>query len=218
MTDRITLVIDGKTVSAVAGEMLLWVALDNDIYIPHLCGSRDDQEKPASCRLCFVEVDGRPLPVTACTLPVSEGLVVRTGGERVDALVATGFELLMSNHRLDCKNCPANGDCALQQIAKTRKLKLKPKKLPVLERDLTVDDSVPGILFDPNKCVLCGHCIKACLRDGNGILGFTRRGFERVISTFGDLPLAESECSGCGSCAAVCPVGAWSAHLHAEAF
>lgn len=208
MANPVTLIIDDKTVSAAEGEMLLWAALDNDIYIPHLCGVRDDEEKPASCRLCFVEVEGRSLPVPACTMPVSEGLVVKTRSERVDALVAAGFELLMSNHRLDCKNCPANGGCELQRIAKARKLRLKPKNLPVLDRGLPVDDSAAGIVFDPNKCVLCGRCVKACRRGGSGVLGFTRRGFERVVSTFGDLPLGESGCLDCGVCADACPIGA----------
>lgn len=209
MSTRVSLIIDGKKITAPAGELLLWTALDNDIYIPHLCGDRDEKEHPpASCRLCFVEVEGRPAPVPACTLPVSEGLVVNTRSERVDALVAAGFELLMSNHRLECKQCPANGGCELQRIAKARKLRLKPKNLPVLDRNLPVDDSAPGIVFDPNKCVLCGRCIRACRQAGPGVLGFSRRGFERVVTTFADRPLAESGCQGCGDCAEACPVGA----------
>ncbi len=211
MSSQVTINIDGKKISAPEGEMLLWVALDNGIYIPHLCADRKEKEHPpASCRLCFVEVEGHPAPVTACTLPVREGLVVNTRSERVDALVATGFELLMSNHKLDCKNCPANGNCELQRIAKTRKLRLKPKNLPVLEKNLPVDDSAPGITYDPNKCVLCGHCIRACRHAGYGVLGFSRRGFHRVVTTFGDRPLGESNCQGCGDCAEACPVGAMS--------
>ncbi|HBX24665.1 MAG TPA: ferredoxin [Desulfotomaculum sp.] len=208
MGNQITFTVDGKIINAAEGEMLLWTALDNDIYIPHLCGERNEKERPASCRLCFVEVDGRPAPMPACTLPVSEGLVVKTRSERVDDLVAAGFELLMSNHRLDCKNCPANGNCELQRIAKARKLRLKPKNLPVLDKGLPVDDSAPGILYDPNKCVLCGRCIRACRHSGNGVLGFTRRGFERIVATFGDLPLGDSGCQGCGDCAEACPIGA----------
>ncbi len=210
MGKQVTITVDGKTISAGEGEMLLWTALDNDIYIPHLCSERNEKETPASCRLCFVEVAGRPAPVPACTLSVSEGLVVKTRSERVDALVAAGFELLMSNHRLDCKNCPANGKCELQRIAKARKLRLKPKNLPILDKGLPVDDSAPGIVYDPNKCVLCGRCIRACRRSGNSILGFTSRGFERVVATFGDLPLGESGCQGCSDCAEACPVGALS--------
>lgn len=211
MAEKVTILIDGRKISATAGEMLLWTALDNGIYIPHLCADREETGySPASCRLCFVEVEGRPAPVPACTLPVTEGLTVKTRSERVDGLVAAGFELLMSNHRLDCKNCPANGSCELQRIAKARKLRLKPKNLPVLDKNLPVDDSVPGIIYDPNKCVLCGRCVRACRRSGSGVLGFARRGYQRVVTTFGDSSLAESNCTGCKECARACPVGALS--------
>lgn len=211
MTKNITITVDGREISTTAGETLLWVALDNGIYIPHLCAHRAEQNDPsASCRLCFVEVEGRPAPVPACTVPVAQGLVVKTRSRQVDELVAAAFELLMSNHKLDCKNCPANGNCALQHIAKERKLRLKPKTLPMLERNLPVDQSTANIVYDPNKCVLCGQCIRACRHSGNGILGFTRRGFHRLVTTFNDLPLGESNCNGCGECATACPVGAFS--------
>ncbi len=208
---EVTITIDGKQIKARKGTMLLWAALDNGIYIPHLCAAREETESPpASCRLCFVEVEGYPAPVTACTLPVAEGMVVNTSSERVNRLVAAGFELIMSNHRLDCKNCPANGNCELQRIAKARKLRLKPKNLPVLHRDLPVDDSAENIVYDPSKCVLCGRCIRACRNHGQSVVGFARRGFERVVTTCGDVPLGESGCDSCGECVKACPVGAMS--------
>lgn len=82
MAETVTLTIDGREIRAAQGEILLWVALDNDIYIPHLCADREEAHPTASCRLCFVEVEGRPAPVPACTLPVTEGLVVKTRGRR----------------------------------------------------------------------------------------------------------------------------------------
>ena len=206
---KINLTIDNKPISASEGDILLWAALDNGVYIPHLCAHREESEHPsASCRLCFVEVQGRPVPVPACTVRVSDGLVVNTRSDRVDALVAAGFELIMSNHRLDCKNCAANGSCQLQQIARERKLRLKPRNLPALARNLQVDSSADGIIYDPGKCVLCGHCVRACRSNGNGVLGFTRRGYDRIVTTFGDAPLGESGCNSCGACAEACPVGA----------
>lgn len=208
MSEKVTLTIDGKQITARAGEKLLWVALDNGIYIPHLCAMREHLSPFAACRLCFVEVEGKPGPVTACTEPVYEGMTVKTRSEQVDRLVRTGFELIMSNHRIDCKNCPGNGRCELQKIAKERKMPLKPQNLPRLDKELPVDDSQENIIYDPNKCVLCGRCVTACRKEGEGVLGFAHRGFDRVLTTFGDIPLGETNCNSCGACTRVCPVGA----------
>ncbi len=206
---KVTITIDGKTVTANEGEKLLWAALDNGIYIPHLCAIREAHEPAASCRLCFVEIEGHARPVTACTETVREGMAVRTRSLRVDRLVKTAFELLLSTHRLDCARCPKNRACALQQIARERKLKLKNTRLPDFIKNLPVDESHPLIGYDPKKCVLCGRCVRVC-RDctGLGVLGFAYRGFERRVTTFENAPLAESRCTGCGECVNACPVGA----------
>ncbi|HAA90357.1 MAG: 4Fe-4S ferredoxin iron-sulfur binding domain protein [Thermoanaerobacterales bacterium 50_218] len=209
MSKEVKIIIDGKEIKAREGEKLLWVALDNGIYIPHLCAKRDAEKPDASCRLCFVEVEGMPNPVTSCTLPVKDGMVVRTRTPRVDRLVSTAFELLLSNHRLGCGKCPKNRSCELQTIAKERGLKLKLTRLRPLERDLPVDDSPQGFIYDPSRCVLCGQCVWVCHNKvGVGAIGFVRRGIERKMATFGEVPLAESRCTQCGECVEVCPVGA----------
>lgn len=208
MGKKVTISIDGKQVTAEAGEKLLWVALENDIYIPHLCAMKEHDTPFGACRLCFVEVEGKPRPVTACTEPIEDGMVVKTRSEQIDRLVQRGFELILSNHHVDCKHCPGNGSCELQKIAKERKWPLKPKHLPRIQQELPVDQSMDGIIYDPNKCVLCGKCVVACREEGAGILGFGQRGFERRVTTFNDLPLADAGCTGCGACARACPVGA----------
>jgi len=208
MADRIKITIDGKEIEAAPGEKILWAALDNDIYIPHLCAGRGVHPPSASCRLCFVEIEGYAQPVPSCTQEVTGGMVITTRSDRVDRIIGTGFEMIMSNHRTDCKACPKNRSCELQKIARERKLRLKPPRLPRLDRDLPVDDSAAAIKHDPNKCVLCGHCIRACREKGVGVLGFARRGFERVVTTFNGAPLGESGCNNCTACALACPVGA----------
>jgi len=212
---KVSLTIDGKKITADEGEKLLWVALDNGIYIPNLCALRDSSESAAACRLCFVEVKGKAQPVTACTEVVAEGIVVDTKGANALRLARSGFELLMASHPVDCAHCASNGSCELQEIAHHLGIKLKSRRLRKLMRELPVDDSNPIFTYDPNKCVLCGRCVWVCReRLGIGVLGFAHRGFNRVVTTFADEPVGESGCQECGDCVSVCPTGALAFKEH----
>jgi len=205
----VSLIIDGKKIKAPEGENLLWVALDNGIYIPNLCALRDKPEPTAGCRLCFVEVEGKEQPVTACTETITEGMVVDTRGAKALRLARTAFELLMASHPVDCACCPANRSCELQKIARHLGAKLKTKRFRKLVRELPIDDSNPLFVYNPNKCVLCGRCVWVCQnRLGIDVFGFAHRGFQRVVTTFADEPIGELRCQECGECVAVCPTGA----------
>jgi len=205
----VTLTIDGKKIRAPEGQKVLWAALDNGIYIPNLCALRDALPLLSACRLCFVEVEGYSQPVTACTETVAMGMIVNTKGPKALRLVRTGFELLMSSLPVDCAHCAKNRSCELQKIAHHLSAKLKTKRFRKLERKLPIDSSSSVFVYDPNKCVLCGRCIWICReRLGIGALGFAHRGFDRVVTTFGDEPIGESKCQGCEECVAVCPTGA----------
>jgi len=114
---KIKLTIDGQEIEAKKGERLLWVALDAGIFIPNLCAIREKDHPQTGCRLCFVEIEGRDDLVAACAERVAEGMVVKTNTERVDRVRRTAFEILLSNHNIDCKNCVQNGNCALQETA-----------------------------------------------------------------------------------------------------
>ncbi len=212
MSEKITLTIDEQEIEAREGEILLWVALENDIYIPNLCAMKEKERPSANCRLCFVEVEGYSAPVTSCTLPVSQDMRVKTRSPEVDRLVKTAFELILSDHRLGCSKCPANKKCELQRIAKERKLKLKVGRFDYLEKEVYIDESPDLLIYDPSRCVLCGRCVWV---DHNvvkaGTLNFSYRGINRKVTTFGDRPLSEFECiEKCGECVKVCPVGALS--------
>jgi len=206
--NQISLTIDGKEITATEGEKLLWVALENGIYIPNLCAIRDRPEPAAACRLCFVEVAGYDRPVTACTEAVTEGMTVNTRGERALRLARTGFELLMASHKVDCGHCPANRSCELQKIASHLRVKLKTTRFTTLLRDIPVDDSHPEFVYDANKCVLCGRCVWACRQQDKATFGFAHRGFERMVTTFGSKPMADAKCQDCTRCVSVCPCGA----------
>jgi len=161
-----------------------------------------------SCGLCFVEIEGRNAPSTACTQTASDGMVVHLNTPRVNRLRNTAFELLLSHHHLDCRNCAKNRNCELQNIASHTGLKLKTKRFRHIPRELHIDSSHELFSYNPNKCVLCGRCVRACHEQGTSILDFAFRGIETVISTFAGIPLAEAGCNSCLTCVAVCPVGA----------
>jgi bidirectional [NiFe] hydrogenase diaphorase subunit len=202
----LALTIDGKEIKAREGQKVLWAALANGLYIPHLC-SLDEKETPeASCRLCWVEIGGKA--VTACTEVVEEGMVVNTKGAMAQRLARTALELLLASNDVDCAHCPANGQCELQKIAAHLKVRLKTKRFRKILRNLKLDDSSPEFSYDPNKCVLCGRCIRVCRSKGIGVLGFAHRGFNRRMTTFGDRPMAEANCRDCTECVTACPTGA----------
>ena len=205
----VSLTIDGKRIGAAPGEKVLWAALDNGIYIPNLCAIRERSEPFASCRLCFVEIEGRDVPVTACTEPVAEGMVVNTKGTKALRLSRTALELILASHPVDCAHCPKSSSCELQKIAKHLGVKLKTKRFRKILSELPIDSSSPLFIYDPNKCVLCGRCVWVCQEKlGKGSIGFAHRGFRRMVTTFGDEPMGGSSCQDCSECVAVCPVGA----------
>lgn len=202
--------IDGKEIFCSEGERLLWVAIDNGIYIPNLCSVRERKEPYGACRLCFVEVEGEGSPVTACTLIVRDGMKVNTKGEKALRLAKTSFELILSNHPVECNICKKSGICELQKIAKYLGLKLKKDRFQKFLRNLPIDNTSPVFIYNPNKCVLCGKCVWFC-REKLGIetIGFGYRGFKRYVTTFGDEPLGMSDCRERIELVDICPVGAF---------
>jgi len=205
----VSFTIDNKKINAREGENLLWAALDNGVYIPNLCALMDKPEPEASCRLCFVEVEGKEQPVTACTEPITKDMMVNTRGAKALRLARTAFELLMASHPVDCAHCLANRSCELQKIAHHLGVKLKSKRFKKLLRELPIDYSNPQFVYDSNKCVLCGRCVWVCRKHlGVNVLGFAHRGFERALTTFADEPIGVLRCQECRECVTVCPTGA----------
>jgi bidirectional [NiFe] hydrogenase diaphorase subunit len=205
----VTIVVDGQEIRAEEGSRLLWAILDAGLWVPNLCAIRELEPPDGGCRLCWVEVEGRRKPVTSCTQTVEDGMVVRTRSDAVDRLVRAGFEMLLSTHRLDCKDCPGNRRCGLQEIAKKRKIPLRGKRLKKFEPDFLVDESRADLGLNPNHCVLCGKCVYVCKHEvKKGVLDIMNRGLESRVSTFDGEPLADQDCGDCTRCAEVCPTHA----------
>ena len=209
--ETVSLTINGKKIVTEKGKRVLWAALENGIFIPHLCAIEENPLPFGSCRLCFVEIEGNKEPVASCTEEVTDGMIVDTRTESVLRLVRMAFKLIMSRHPIICRECPANKKCALQDISREMGFKLKPKRLPQILPDLPVDDSHSLFTYNPNLCVLCGLCVYICNEIvKEAILDFNFRGFITKVGTFKNRPLAESKCNSCLKCVEACPVGALS--------
>lgn len=205
----IELIVDGRPIRTTQGTSVLQACLAGGVYIPHLCFLENDPEPDAACRLCFVEVEGYPGPVTSCTVTVTDGLQVRTDGPATRHLQRSALRMLLSNHRVECKHCEANRACALQHIARFLKSGLKAAPLPSIPRPVEVERSHPCMDIYLHRCVLCGRCIKVCrnLR-GDSLLTMTGRGIDTAVRHYPISDGADTDCRTCGHCAAVCPVGA----------
>ncbi|MDJ0815598.1 MAG: 2Fe-2S iron-sulfur cluster-binding protein [Desulfobacterales bacterium] len=205
----ITLQIDDKKVEVAPGTNLLEACLDKGIYIPNLCHLDGMEHPPASCRLCFVEIEGTDHPVIACKISVDREMAVQTGTPRIRRLQKTALRLLLSVHDVDCKNCPANRKCALQDIARFLSTALKSGHLDVFLKKVRIDRNHPRLDYYPNRCVLCGKCVYICQKQHQRReLTFAKRGFETVIGFFDIQDGTPAVCRTCHACAEVCPVAA----------
>jgi len=201
--------VDNQEIETKEEKTLLQACLDNQIYIPNLCYLEDMEGPSASCRLCFVEIEGIQQPVPSCTVQARDGMVVKTDTPAVRQLQRTALRLLLSVHDVDCKNCHANKKCELQNLAKFLKVGLKSKRLERFLKETQIDKTHPFLDHYPNRCVLCGKCVHICRgENGQPVLTFAKRGFDTVISTYSAMDDPSPICRDCGACVNACPVGA----------
>jgi predicted molibdopterin-dependent oxidoreductase YjgC len=200
--------IDGLKIKANEGDTILRAALENDIYIPHLC-YHPDLKPFGGCRLCMIEIEGRGLTIS-CKAPVEEGIKVITESPDINKVRRIAAELLIANHYSECLQCVRNTDCKLQEVATY--IGIEEGRLARLKRtvrNLPIDDSNPFFIRDPNKCVLCGICVRTCEEiNGTSAIDFAFRGYETKISPLMGKPIRESKCESCGECVVRCPTGA----------
>lgn len=196
--------INGKNYVEDSTKTILQVAKKHNIHIPTLCymfhKETKYEHKPASCRVCVVEVLGKRNLLPACATQIYEGMEVVTNNERVKNARRTIVELLLSNHPNDCLCCAKNGRCGLQSLAAElgiRSIRYKGEMSQKNEYSET-----RGILKNPAKCILCGRCVGVCKHvQGIEALTPTMRGFKTIISS-------PNKCVTCGQCIQVCPTGA----------
>jgi predicted molibdopterin-dependent oxidoreductase YjgC len=209
MRESIRIQVDGKILYIEPGVTLLDACLSCGIYIPHLCYLEKMKPVSASCRLCFVEVEGRSGPVPACTVAVEGPLTVKTDTPAVRRLQKAGLQLLLSVHRVACKSCPAHRRCELQRLAKFLKIGLKSGKLERRLKEPEIDSSHPCLDYYPNRCVLCGKCVHVCsLQHRDVVLTFVKRGFDTLVGYYGLSTPSSPSCRECRACVDICPVAA----------
>ena len=201
-----TLVIDGKEVSARAGQTILEVARENGIDIPTLC-HLDGLNDVGACRLCVVEVKGNNKLFPACVTSVFEGMEVSTQSERLQKHRRTILELLFTERNHVCSVCVANGNCELQSLAQSQGL--THVRLPYRNPDLHVDASHERFTVDHNRCILCTRCVRVCAEvEGAHVWDVMGRGINSIVITDLHEDWGKSSCTRCGKCVQVCPTGA----------
>lgn len=204
--EMVNIVIDGHKVEVPKNATVLEAARATGVKVPSLC-YHPELRPEGACRVCMVEVEGARSLVASCVYPVTEGMVVRTNTPAVRDARKMVVELLLANHPQDCLSCQRNLNCELQSIAAD--LGIREVRFDGEKKSYALDDANPSLVRDPNKCILCGRCIRACSeRQGVHVYSFVNRGFNTNVSPAFGQGLHDVACTYCGQCASVCPTGA----------
>jgi len=209
--DFVNIKINDTPLQVPSGTTILEAAKQINVKIPTLCHLNLEGfgivNQVSSCRVCMVEAVGRPTLVTACSELVYEGLEVRTDSLKAINARRMAVELLLSNHPKDCLVCPKNLDCDLQSLANelgVREIRYEGEMM-AYEKDM----SSYSIVKDPNKCVMCRRCETMCNEVQTcNILSAVNRGFDVFVGPAFNMDMADSSCTFCGQCVAVCPTAA----------
>ncbi len=197
--------IDNKEISIENEQNLLELVRKARIDLPTFC-YHSELSIYGACRLCMVQVEGMGL-VPACSTPPAPDMKVSTNTEEIRKMRRIIVELLLANHSQNCPTCQKSTTCQLQALAKRfgiTKVRFKNQL-----KEMPLDESSPSIVRDPNKCVLCGDCVRICSEvQGVGAIDFAYRGAQTVVIPSFGKALDKVECVNCGQCVRVCPTGA----------
>lgn len=200
-----TVCINNQTLPINNERNILEIARKAGIEIPTFC-YHSELSTYGACRMCLVEIEGRGIVTSCSTLP-EPGMKIWTNTKEVREIRRINLELLLANHERECTTCYKSGDCSLQRLSRTMgidSIRYKPT-----HNQKPIDTSSVALIRDPNKCVLCGDCVRFCDEiQSVGAIDFAYRGAQaQVLPAFGR-PLGEVECVDCGQCSRVCPTGA----------
>ena len=204
-----TITINGKKVEFTNEKNILTIIRNAGIDMPTLC-YHSELSTFGACRLCTVE-DDRGRCFASCSEEPRDGMVIYTHTERLRRHRKLIIELLLAAHCRDCTTCDKHGRCKLQKLA--YQLGINNVRFENHREIQPVDFSSPAIVRDPNKCILCGCCVRACSElQGIGVLAFAHRGTDAAVTTAFDRKMAMTNCVSCGQCRVVCPTGALTIH------
>ena len=206
--DMINVIIDGKEYSVRKGATILEACKSVGIEIPTLCYLKEINEIGA-CRICVVEVKGARSLVASCVYPLDrEGTEIMTHSPAVLKARKLTLELLLSNHDKKCLSCAKNGECEFQKLCADYGVEDE-HKYEGATIHYEKDTSMPHLIRDNNKCVLCRRCVAVCDKNqAVAVIGANERGFKTHIGCAFELKLDEVACVACGQCITVCPTGA----------
>lgn len=210
----ITLTINSKEIQVPKGTTILDACKINGIEVPTLCYD-PDLRLAGSCRMCVVEVKGRPVFVASCVTPAENGMVIETDSPDIIESRKIILELLAARHDFSCQTCEKNGDCKFQDYCYQYGIK-DSRYTDGGRHAYPIDDPNPFFERDYNKCIMCTRCVRACEEITVArAINVQDRGCHAKIATAFDGNLNESPCVFCGQCVMVCPVGALTSKVSA---
>ncbi|MDP4190466.1 MAG: NADH-dependent [FeFe] hydrogenase, group A6 [Bacteroidota bacterium] len=205
MDEKKSLYINGKKVLIEGEKNLLEIIRKAGVDLPTFC-YHSELSIYGACRLCLVDVEGRGI-MAACSTEPQEGMKIKTTTDEIRQIRKISLELLLANHAHNCPTCSKSSFCKLQEVA--RKHGVEEVRFKKIQKSSALDYSTYSLVRDPNKCILCGDCVRACNEiQGIGAIDFAFRGSDAtVLPAFGK-DLSMVECVDCGQCARVCPTAA----------
>lgn len=208
-----TITINGKKVEFTDEKNVLTIIRKAGIDMPTLC-YHSELSTFGACRLCTVEND-RGQCFASCSEEPRDGMVIYTHTERLRRHRKLIVELLLAAHCRDCTTCMKSGECVLQDLA--HKMGVREVRFQDYKEVKPVDYSSPSIVRDPNKCILCGNCVRVCSEiQGVGVLGFAHRGTDAEVTPAFNEKLSQTACVSCGQCRVYCPTGALTIRTHLD--